>query len=348
VIEKKSGVRMVLNPDYPRDGQITYSMTDAITLGPETGPEESIAFTPRSIRVDASGNAYVLDIEDIRIKIYDVNGNWIRNVGQRGQGPGEYMNINDFDVTKEGTITILDIPQRRITVLTNMGRFVSSFIFKGNWGKLRTDETGHVYIHQNISYRQDGNSGSKMMEMTLSRTDLSGKDYFEYGIFPYYLNVWRPVKSAGGIRVQNHFSSEAHSTVWIPDDEGHIYLGYSKDYLISVLDKKGKPIFKFGRKFQKIRHPEYSPDLAHPKHYPAFNSSYLFFDDEGNLWLKQYMKNGEPEHVYDVFSPEGIYIQQAVVPTRIFQLRNGIAYTIIRYERGVYEAKRFRLSAISH
>jgi hypothetical protein len=152
------------------------------------------------------------------------------------------------------------------------------------------------------------------------------------------------VKSAAGTRIQNDFSLDAHTTVWIPSGIGRLYIGYSRDYLISVLDKKGTPIFKFGREFERIKHPEYSPDLAHPKHYPAFNSRYLFFDDNGNLWLKQYMKSKEPEHVYDVFSPEGIYIQQAVVPMRIYQIHRGIAYTILRYEERVYEAKRFKLS----
>lgn len=344
-IEKVDGIKTVMNPDYPRDGRIIYRISDDTTLGPETGPEETIVFTPRIIRVDALGNAYVLDAEDIRIKIYDVNGNWIRNVGRRGQGPGEYMNINDFDVTQDGDIFILDIPQRRITVFTSKGGFVSSCSIKGYGDTIRVDEIGLIYFQQNISYRPVGNSGSKVMEMILSRTDSKGGNYIEYGKYPYLLNVWRPVKSAGGTRVQNHFSLEAHTTVWIPNGIGRLYLGYSRDYLISVLDKKGNPIFKFGREFKPIKHPEFSRDLAHPRYYPAFNSRFLFFDDESNLWLKQYMKSGEPEHVYDVFSPDGVYIQQAVVPARLYKLHNGIAYTIIRYERGVYEAKRFKLSA---
>ena len=338
------GIKTVMNPDFSRDGRIVYKMSEAITLGPETGPEETILFSPRKIRVDALGNAYVLDAEDIRIKIYDVDGNWIRNVGHRGQGPGEYMAISDFDVTKDGTIYILDTPQRRITVYTNVEKHITSFPLKGYGAKIGVDETGLVYVQLNISYRQVGNSGSKVMDMILSRTDSKGDKYFEYGKYPYILNVWRPVKSAAGIRVQNDWSYEAHTTVWIPSRIG-LYLGYSQEYLITVLNKKGIPIFRFGREFEKIRHPEYSPDLAHPRYYPAYNSYFVFFDNDGNLWLKQYMKSEEPAHVYDVFSPEGLYIQQAVVPTRIYQLHNGIAYTILTLERRVYEAKRFKLTA---
>jgi sugar lactone lactonase YvrE len=144
-IENLDGIKTVMNPDYPRDGRIIYRISDDTTLGPETGPEETIVFSPRSIRVDALGNAYILDAEDIIIKIYDMDGNWIRNVGHRGQGPGEYMAINDFDITEDGNIYILDLPQRRITVITNKGKFVSSFSLRGYGDKMRVDETGFVY-----------------------------------------------------------------------------------------------------------------------------------------------------------------------------------------------------------
>lgn len=342
------GIKTILNPNYPRDGRLIYRMADAITLGLETGQEETILFRPLDVRIDGQSYIYVLDAEDIKVKIYDANGNWIRNVGHRGQGPGEYMNINAFDVTKDGKIFILDLPQRRITVLTALGRFVSSFPLKGYGEPLRVDESGHVFIQQNISFRQTGNSGSHVMEMILSRTNTKGKDYFEYGKFPYLFYVWRPQKSAAGVRIQSDWSLDGYTTVWIPKGDGHIYLGYSQNYLITVLNVKGKPVFKFGKDFTRIKNPDYNPDLAHPEYYPAFYSRYLFLDDHGNLWLKQYTNGEDPEHVYDVFSPEGIYIQQAIVPERIYRYQNGMAVTIklVSSEYRETQAKRFRLVKI--
>jgi hypothetical protein len=343
--EKIDGVRTVMNPDYPRDGRILYRMSDTITYGDEAGPEEGILFLAYDIRVDTVGNAYVIDSEDIAIKVYDVNGDWIRNIGRRGQGPGEYTTIFDYDVTEEGLIFLLDTPQRRVSILRSDGTFHSSFVIEEYCVHLRVSETGHVFFQQHVSMPNPGSAVIKIMDMSLKRTDFKGENLKEYGTFPHQKVVWRSRKTRRGTGIQPHSSRDDYTTVWIPAKDGRLYMGYSRDYIITVMDRNGKPLFRFGREFAKIKNPEYSPDLAHPEYYPAFYSRYLFFDDAGNLWLKQYTKEKEPEHIYDVFSPDGFYIQQAIVPERIFRYKNGYVYTIklVSFEDRETEAKRLRL-----
>jgi hypothetical protein len=338
------GVRTVMNPEFPRDGRIRYQMGDVITLGEEGGPEEEILFFPYDIRVGPQGNIYVFDAEDYTIKVYDDKSNWIRNIGRRGQGPGEYMNMTDFDISLDGRIFICDIRQRRISILNSDGTFNSSFIMKGPCNRLELDEAGQLYIPQYIPFKVTGTSGSKVWEMILMRTDSKGKKFFKYGKYPSLKFVWRLRKTEQGVWVGSpHTSMDGYTTVWTVDKEGRLYLGYSRDYLISVLDKKGKPLFRFGREFTPIKHPLYSPDLAHPEYYPAYYSRYLFFDDKGNLWLKQYTKSNEAGHLYDVFSPEGIFIQQAEVPEKIIRYQNGKVYTIVEAASGNYVARFYKL-----
>jgi hypothetical protein len=338
------GIKTVMNPDFPQDGRINYRIADAITLGGEEGLEEGILFFPYNIRVDSQDYIYVSDAEDMNIKIYDQSGNWIRNVGRRGQGPGEYTRISDFDVSQDGRIFISDIRQRRVSILRTDGTFVSSFLVKRSCDRLRVDETGsRIYFQQFISYRPKGTSGSKDQEIVIKRIDSRGKKPFEYGKFPAGKHVWRSKTEYGMIQVKGHVSQDAHTTVWIVGKGNRLYLGYSKEYLISVLDKKGKPIFRFGREFTPIKHPLYSPDLAHPEYYPAYYSRYFFFDDEENLWLKQYTEGDEMGHLYDVFSSDGIFIRQAVVPEKILRYQNGKAYTIVELESGIYAAKCYKL-----
>lgn len=330
------GIKSVMNPDFPQDGRINYRIADIFTLGEEEGPEEGILFLPYDIRVDSQDYIYVVDAEDMNIKVYDQSGNWIRNVGRRGQGPGEYTRISDFDVSQDGRIFISDIRQHRVSILRADGTFVSSFLVKRGCDRLRVDEAGRIYLQQFISYKPVGTSGEKDEEMIIKRTDSRGKNPFEYGKFPAGKFVWRS-KTTG------HVSQYAHTTVWIVNKSDRLYLGYSRDYLITVLDKKGKPLFKFGREFTPIKHPLYSPDLAHPEYYPAFYSKNLFFDDYGNLWLKQYTEDDEIGHLYDVFSPDGIFIRQAVVPEKILRYQNGKAYSIVEFESGIRAVKCYKL-----
>lgn len=50
-------------------------------------------------------------VADSRIRslvVHDMNGRAIAKVGNRGRGPGEYLNLTDFDIDKQGRIHLID------------------------------------------------------------------------------------------------------------------------------------------------------------------------------------------------------------------------------------------------
>jgi len=51
---------------------------------------------------------YILDWISRRILIFDHNGNPVRSLSKRGRGPGEYLQISDFDVDENGSIWVID------------------------------------------------------------------------------------------------------------------------------------------------------------------------------------------------------------------------------------------------
>jgi hypothetical protein len=121
-----------------------------------------------------------------------------------------------------------------------------------------------------------------------------------------------------------------------------VVLGYNKDYLINVLDFEGNPLFRFKREYIPGKFEAWKPGSILPKFNPAFYK-YIILDDNKNLWFRQYTKSTVTDSIYDIFSPDGIYIQQAVVPHRIYQIKNRKAYCIIRTEEDYRIVKRFRM-----
>jgi hypothetical protein len=77
---------------------------------------------------------------------------------------------------------------------------------------------------------------------------------------------------------------------------------------------------------------------------PAFKRM-IIFDERGNLWVEPYAAD-ETKVIYDVFSPEGIYLKQVLLANRIYQFKNGKAYSLIRPEDSYAMVKRFRLELI--
>jgi hypothetical protein len=175
--------------------------------------------------------------------------------------------------------------------------------------------------------------------MALFRTDELGKVRTPLG---EYLSVTMLQKFQGQM-VSSLTSRESYTTSWLVGPDDRVYIGYNKDYRLDVRDADWRLLFRFGREFTPIRHPEYKPDGPHPEFYPAFSDWRKFFDGDGNLWLEQYVAEGVKDHVFDVFSPDGIYLRQVMVPQALYLVRGDAAYSIIRQEDEFLVVKRFKL-----
>jgi hypothetical protein len=68
---------------------------------------------------------WILD-KKTAIYIFDLSGKYVRQFNHRGQGPGEYLDIADFQVAK-GKVYILSRSLKKILVYDDMGTFVKSY-----------------------------------------------------------------------------------------------------------------------------------------------------------------------------------------------------------------------------
>lgn len=92
-----------------------------------------------------------------------------------------------------------------------------------------------------------------------------------------------------------------------------------------------------------VHNPGYSPERGHPEFYPAFSDWRKFFDEKGNLWLEQYPIDDVEEHVFDVFSPDGIYLRKVIVPEVLFDVKGDTAYGFVRDEEDYVLFKRYKM-----
>ena len=66
-----------------------------------------------------------------QLLVYDLNGKYIRDIGSRGQGPGELLEIRDFIFTNEGNIEILDFKKIEIYSLEGEHLGTKKYDFMG-------------------------------------------------------------------------------------------------------------------------------------------------------------------------------------------------------------------------
>ena len=339
VIENIDGVKTVTNPDYPKAGVIEYTLVEDLSLGGDVDDADYIFHRPQGIQIGLDGTIYVMDWGDATFKLYDREGRYIRTIGGKGQGPNEFGQLIYFAIGTGEIVTVLDPVNKRVAVLNKVGEYLGGFkIEEGFLTHIETDSQNRIYV--GLSLREEN-----FQWLSIRRFNREGEELVNYGDFQLVQTVTTKVKTERGVTMTGSTSRVAATTIWKVNPEGKLYAGYGDTYSVSVFNPDGSLDFKFGRQYSPVPN-KYAGKPGQPKNVGIFNviTRRWLFDNEGNIWIEFYTGEDEPEHiVYDVFSPEGIYLKQAQVKHRIVQFFDGKAYCFVRDENDFVAVKRFEL-----
>ena len=107
------------------------------TIGKRDGKHELTSAgdfsRPTNAAVDEDGNVYVSDTFNDRVEIFDADGNFIREFGKAGDGPGYFTRPKGIAVDRDGHIWVADAMQDRVQVFSPEGKLL---IWIGNHGLL--------------------------------------------------------------------------------------------------------------------------------------------------------------------------------------------------------------------
>ncbi|MGH2609937.1 MAG: NHL repeat-containing protein, partial [Tepidiformaceae bacterium] len=96
-------------------------------------PSDEQLFGPRDIAFDAQGNMWVTDTGHARIQVFSASGEFVRSIGSRGDGPGEFDEPVGLAIADDGTVFVADMYNRRVVMLNADGSFRAAFAVEG-WG----------------------------------------------------------------------------------------------------------------------------------------------------------------------------------------------------------------------
>lgn len=81
--------------------------TPLVTLGADVGPGMLEAANSRATR-DSRGNFYVTQSYGTAIKVFDQSGNFVKTIGRKGGGPGEFRGVAKVHITRGDSIHVYD------------------------------------------------------------------------------------------------------------------------------------------------------------------------------------------------------------------------------------------------
>ena len=109
------------------DGAKTISLHDEMIIGSEIGDESEMFGYIRGLTIDPKDNIYVADSYELNISVYSAEGEYLREFGREGQGPGEFQTIDDICwCKKDSNLYITDRRNHRINRFSPEGKHLGS------------------------------------------------------------------------------------------------------------------------------------------------------------------------------------------------------------------------------
>lgn len=357
--ETINGISVLTNPEYPKSQSSGYNLKEVLSIGVEEGDENYIFFGGIQVAVDDDDNIYVLDAGNGRIQVFNNEGKYLRTSGQKGQGPGDLLRPNSLNISKSGKIYVYDDSNLRVTIFGMTGDYLRDF-------KLKQPAFSYIFIDedQNLFFNTSGgfidNTGPDgyvegINIINISKYDSTGKKLVSFGEFPGFKSQYYRVK---GVHIAGLGTDELQ-TVWTADKKGNVYIADANKYEITVYSKIGKAIKKIKRKFDPIEYtskeindflnrernvnvpPHIKKRLIFSRYKIPIKS--LIVDEEGNLWVNTSQKGDAEGYAFDIFNPDGIYIERVVLAEKPRLFKNGFVYTRTSIFEGVEKVKKCKL-----
>jgi len=299
-VETIDGVSVVHNGKTGKWGKNPKVSLELVrTIGTIEAEDDNFLFyLPSDIALDSQGYMYILDSGNHRIQKFTPDGQYITTIGNKGQGPGEFVYPLSLDVDSRGYLHISDPGNQRVQVLKPDGKDYKTISFaKDPAGILRVSGSGLMIMGRGagfFSFSLPSFEEKKELPKIIRVLNSDGDVERDFG-------DQRDYKDFLINRVGNRF----HFTI---DKDKNTYVAFDYQNRIEKYSPDGKTLWKSDRELN------YSTDPPKTKsnikreggmvslREPQMNrcSNGIAVDNEGRIWivtLKRQIKEEESVNI---------------------------------------------------
>ena len=354
-VETIEGVTYVHNPAAPLHPEKTVTFEEEFTFSAKDETGEVRIFKPGRFAVNAQGHVYIVDESDMSIKVLDAEGRYLRAIGRKGSGPGEFGQVSDLVLLPNGRLLVTDFETRRTSFFSPEGEFLRSFQWKKFFGQVHLAADSSYAVEETVTTEDT-------RELWVKTIDFVGEEIIAFGKFKYpEFKMLRQGNVTFGTSIPH-----SPRSVFIGDQERQLlYHCLNDKYLIEVYDGGGKLVRKVERPYQPpaITSEDVEEFLGRFKDRPDSPFARLIkemelpkvktvtermiVDSAGNLWVKTNEETKEGEvtfNAFDVFDPAGFYDARAWLDFNPSFFPDGKMYRMVEDEEtGARQLKRYRI-----
>jgi hypothetical protein len=354
-VETIDGVTCVHNPATPLYPEKTVTFEEELTFSDKDETGEIRLFKPGRYIVDAQGHVYIEDDSDMSIKVLDAEGRYLRAIGRKGSGPGEFGQISDLVLLPDGRLLVTDFETRRTSFFSPEGEFLSSFQWKKFFSQVHLVTDSSYTVNETVTTEDS-------RELWIKTIDFEGEELAAFGKFKYpEFKMLRQGDVTFGTSVPH-----SPRSVFIGDPLRQLlYHCLNDNYLIEVYNGEGKLVRKIDRPYQpppvtsedieeflgryKDRPDSPFARLIREMELPKVKTvtDRMIVDAAGNLWVKtnEDRKDGDETFTaFDIFDPEGLYDARVWLEFTPLFFPDGKMYRMVEdKETGALQLKRYRV-----
>jgi hypothetical protein len=126
VTRDSAGIQIVENwaPEWQGAAGIRIAEQPRVAIGENATDPDYLFASIAAMTTLSTGAMVVADGQSMELRVYDVAGKFVRRIGRKGQGPGEYRRISSLQRLAGDTLLVSDATGKRLTYLMPDGRVV--------------------------------------------------------------------------------------------------------------------------------------------------------------------------------------------------------------------------------
>jgi len=259
------------------------------------------------LKFDNKGSVFIMDQKERRVYKYDNKGKYLTSFCNKGQGPGEISYANGVYV-KNDTITVFDTARKVYNYFSTGGEFLNTGEEKIK-GLIYSKDLGDKIAYSGYGFKKI--DGLYNIEWGLYSRSKTGTDTLYKYNFIYEKGYNEPAMTV-------KFDTYKDRLCFLYPDP--------HSFKIEVFDENSNRITEINMYHRIIKN-----SIDEVKKINKYNSntgrkleavgklpaSSISYDKYGNIWAERVFNYSEsPEYkdrtVYDVFNPEGIYLNRII------------------------------------
>jgi hypothetical protein len=340
-IEEVDGVTVIKNPKEPMYEEDVFQLEQELRIGKSQGKKEYMFSQIRDMAVYKE-RIYVLDSKEAHIKVFDKDGEYLRTIARKGQGPGELEWPMQIQITSHQEIMVHDLSVLSLSFFSLSGEFLRKMpLSKMPMPALLIMDSNSDLIGQFTIMEQRPKgalikfTSNKEKAFTLAEVD------------PYQTDAYNLIKPTLPFDVSKEdniiWAVSTRYEIRITNPEGNLLKKITKDYIpVKITEEDKKEIYLKIFKRETIP-PGKKAEL--PKYFHPIGNIHI--DDEGRIYVRTPQKSKNGFYYYDVFDSEGKYMAKVTlkaIPETPLVWENNKMYAIEEDEDGYQYIKRYKVT----